>query len=428
MNNNNISNKLINNFTQLLHEGNKWFWQTPERALEEAYQASLKIKEIENQHFGGRKIPESSDQYSQSSLACFQTDLTKYLGIIKVKMAEFKASRFLLQISNYSYLEKITLIDNILSSYKKSDTNLLAVQPFNYTQDQQPFIEVKSKRQKNQYKENFDSVNLPSPTEKTGVLPRSIGRTVQKIKMDFNPKYDEQVINDIRKARYNTRRAIRFLLLIILVPLLLQKVSKEFFIFPLVNQYHTSENAPLFLNYEMKEEALRELESYEKELKFNNFLPDIPKISYEEIEEKMAHKVEEIAEEYHHKGNNAIANCFADLISIFGLLLVVIIDRKGASATKIFLNEIIYGLSDSAKAFILILFTDIFVGFHSPHGWEVILESLANHLGIAANHSTIFLFIATFPVILDTIFKYWIFRYLNQISPSAVATLKSMNE
>ncbi len=104
MNNNNIYHKLIGNFTQLLHQGNKWFWQTPERALEEAYQASLKIKEIENQHFGGRKIPESSEQYSQSSLACFQSDLTKYLGIIKVKMAEFKASRFLLQSSNYSYL------------------------------------------------------------------------------------------------------------------------------------------------------------------------------------------------------------------------------------------------------------------------------------------------------------------------------------
>jgi hypothetical protein len=87
-----------------------------------------------------------------------------------------------------------------------------------------------------------------------------------------------------------------------------------------------------------------------------------------------------------------------------------------------------YGLSDSAKAFLIILFTDIFVGFHSPHGWEVILEGLASHLGIQPNHSAIFLFIATFPVILDTILKYWIFRYLNRISPSAVATLKNMNE
>jgi len=37
-------------------------------------------------------------------------------------------------------------------------------------------------------------------------------------------------------------------------------------------------------------------------------------------------------------------------------------------------------------------------------------------------------FIATIPVILDTLFKYWIFRYLNRLSPSAVATYRTMNE
>lgn len=104
------------------------------------------------------------------------------------------------------------------------------------------------------------------------------------------------------------------------------------------------------------------------------------------------------------------------------------INNRGMVAVQTLLNEIIYGLSDRAKAFILILFTDIFVGFHPPHAWEVILETLASHLGIPADRNAIFLFIATFPVILDSTFKYWIFRYLNQISPSAVATLKNMNE
>jgi len=103
-------------------------------------------------------------------------------------------------------------------------------------------------------------------------------------------------------------------------------------------------------------------------------------------------------------------------------------NREGLEILKSFIDETVYGLSDSAKAFIIILFTDMFVGFHSPHGWEVLLEGLAKHLGLPANRNFIFLFIATFPVILDTIFKYWIFRYLNRISPSAVATYKNMNE
>ena len=37
------------------------------------------------------------------------------------------------------------------------------------------------------------------------------------------------------------------------------------------------------------------------------------------------------------------------------------------------------------------------------------------------------LFIATFPVILAKIFKYWIFRYLNRLSPFSVATLKGIS-
>jgi hypothetical protein len=103
-------------------------------------------------------------------------------------------------------------------------------------------------------------------------------------------------------------------------------------------------------------------------------------------------------------------------------------NQKELGVLKSFLDETVYGLSDSAKAFIIILFTDMFVGFHSPHGWEVLLEGVARHFGLPANRDFIFLFIATFPVILDTIFKYWIFRYLNRISPSAVATYRNMNE
>ncbi|MCY7284308.1 MAG: proton extrusion protein PcxA, partial [Cyanobacteria bacterium CAN_BIN43] len=79
-------------------------------------------------------------------------------------------------------------------------------------------------------------------------------------------------------------------------------------------------------------------------------------------------------------------------------------------------------------AFFIILLTDMFVGFHSPHGWEVVLESVSKHFGLPADRNFIFLYIATFPDILDTMFKYWIFRYLNRASPSSVATYRNMNE
>ena len=95
---------------------------------------------------------------------------------------------------------------------------------------------------------------------------------------------------------------------------------------------------------------------------------------------------------------------------------------------KSFLTESIYSLSDTTKSFLLILGTDLLVGFHSPRGWEICLELILRHLGFPENQDFIYLFVATFPVLLDTVFKYWIFRYLNQISPSTVATYHSMIE
>ena len=36
--------------------GNKWFLDTPQRALLLAYEAALRIRDIENKHFNGKEI------------------------------------------------------------------------------------------------------------------------------------------------------------------------------------------------------------------------------------------------------------------------------------------------------------------------------------------------------------------------------------
>jgi hypothetical protein len=178
----------------------------------------------------------------------------------------------------------------------------------------------------------------------------------------------------------------------------------------------------------LEEEAFVELKRFEEELRFKNLLGFAPAISQEETEEKIKEKAVEIADEYRGRGADAIKNIFADILSLGAFGLVIFTNKQDIIVLKSFMDDIIYGLSDSAKAFIIILFSDMFVGFHSPHGWEVILEAASRHLGLPENRDFIFLFIATFPVILDSVIKYWIFRYLNRVSPSAVATLRGMNE
>lgn len=197
---------------------------------------------------------------------------------------------------------------------------------------------------------------------------------------------------------------------------------------PIVDYFRSPNETTIFLNYEMEERAIIEMQRFEEKLRFQTLLTGMVELSPQQIETRMREKVLEIAQEYRAESSNAIKNVFADLFALGSFSILLLLSRREIAVLKDFIDQIVYGLSDSAKAFIIILFTDIFVGFHSPHGWEVILEGISRHLGLPENREFIFLFIATFPVILDTIFKYWIFRYLNRISPSAVATYRTMNE
>nr|YP_009698887.1 CemA [Carpenteria californica]QEJ86060.1 CemA [Carpenteria californica] len=91
-------------------------------------------------------------------------------------------------------------------------------------------------------------------------------------------------------------------------------------------------------------------------------------------------------------------------------------------------QEFLYNLSDTIKAFSILLLTDLCIGFHSPHGWELMIGSVYKDFGFVHNDQIISGLVSTFPVILDTIIKYWIFRYLNRVSPSLVVIYHSMND
>nr|YP_009495256.1 chloroplast envelope membrane protein [Gentiana stipitata]YP_009925048.1 envelope membrane carbon uptake protein [Gentiana urnula]YP_010251121.1 envelope membrane protein [Gentiana georgei]QXG82553.1 chloroplast envelope membrane protein [Gentiana szechenyii]AWO67088.1 chloroplast envelope membrane protein [Gentiana stipitata]QNH70129.1 envelope membrane carbon uptake protein [Gentiana urnula]QQY86564.1 envelope membrane protein [Gentiana urnula]QTW90644.1 envelope membrane protein [Genti len=91
-------------------------------------------------------------------------------------------------------------------------------------------------------------------------------------------------------------------------------------------------------------------------------------------------------------------------------------------------QKFLYNLSDTVKAFSILLLTDLCVGFHSPRGWELMIGSVYKDFGFVQNDQILSGLVSTFPVILDTTFKYLIFRYLNQVSPSLVIIYHSMND
>jgi hypothetical protein len=439
----------------------QWFFRTPERALNQAYEAAQMIEAIEREYFGGNPISSRYGSYGDSAMDYFQAELKKYLNLIKVRMAEFRTSRTVIRVSDARIMEvalstpeadelavnvvdrqavlfrKLRLIDEVLARYaaleappervitltEGANGNLASASS---TQ----VLRAKAEQSRGQSNGAIDATSdsREGLSDRVNVLPRSILRTVDRIRQDLDPNAEEEVVQEFRTSKARTTTAIRFLLLLVIVPLLTQQFTKTFLVGPVVDHFRQDQQAEVFLNVEMEEEALHELQQFEERLRFEVLIGKAPPLSELNIERQVREKATEIDEEYRQRSADAIKNIFADLMAAGAFALLLITRKQDVANLKSFMDEIVYGLSDSAKAFIIILFTDVFVGFHSPHGWEVLLEGLSRHLGFPANREFIFLFIATFPVILDTVFKYWIFRYLNRISPSAVATYKNMNE
>ena len=131
---------------------------------------------------------------------------------------------------------------------------------------------------------------------------------------------------------------------------------------------------------------------------------------------------------YNQQSISIIINWILDLTTLLFFLFLLIFSTPQILILKTFFIESLLSLSETTKCFFLIFFLDLLVGFHSSKSWEIFLQFLIEHFGFQIHQNFIFFFISTFPVLLDTIFKYWIFRYLNKISPSTVATYQAMIE
>jgi hypothetical protein len=445
---------------------NQWLRKKPEQVLDEAYREAVAIAALEKDYFNGQKISAESGDYGDIAQSYFNSELEKSLKNIQIRLAEFNESRPLLDVinkpQNYGVkpvnkkskkskiepeeasiiLNKLEFIDEVIGKYRtpKYPVNSSASSPVIVdipTTSKPVSLQEKNQISKqalsaapldSQEKKPFEKIKEDKP--ETSFLPRSLLGTLKRIKKELDPAAEEEVIKKFRKSKVKTIVSIRFILLLILVPLLVHQISKITVIGPLVDNFirPQADMEEIFINEDLEEEALDQLHRYEEKIDFEILIGKIPEIETKEREELLHHKAEEIAEEYKHKSSNAIKNVFCDIISIVTFFFIITNNKKEVEIFKSFMDDLIYGLSDSAKAFIIILLTDMFVGFHSPHGWEVILTTTSRHFGLPENEEFNFLFIATFPVILDAVFKYWIFRYLNRSSPSAVATYKNMNE
>ena len=213
---------LFQKFQQNWRFLSKWFSDTPQRALIAAYEAALKIRDIEDTHFNGQKISSESSQYTANVLSYWQAELEKNLKKINYRLAEFQRSRSLLTVYDKTFLDRLKFIDEVTEKYaieKEFSLSRLTVNSELNSQNRGNYSEIDYS--------DIDKMKVRPVTVKTGLFPGSISRNFQKIIKELSPRAEEKTIKDFRIASKRTRIALKFLATLIIVPFLTYLLLKN---------------------------------------------------------------------------------------------------------------------------------------------------------------------------------------------------------
>nr|YP_009629012.1 CemA [Lewinskya incana]QBX99203.1 CemA [Lewinskya incana] len=265
--------------------------------------------------------------------------------------------------------------------------------------------------------------------ESIGLVPRSITRTLSGFQAELTGQSTSLVLQDFQISRYQALASLQYMLFLFFFPWGFSIFSKTCFLEPWLKNWWNTYQFQIFLNSFQQEIALKRLQEIEELIWLDKIMINsLKEMQSHDLNIEIHQKTIQLVKAYNENSLNTLLQLFTDIIYFISLSAVFILGKERLAILNSWIQELFYSLSDTMKAFFILLLTDLCIGFHSPHGWEIVIGSFLEHLGFAHNKHIISCFVSTFPVILDTVFKYWIFRHLNRISPSIVATYHTMNE
>lgn len=271
--------------------------------------------------------------------------------------------------------------------------------------------------------------------EEIGLFPRSFSRVFDRFLKQLFSDVENLVIQEYRFYRYLFLTTVKCVFILFFVPFVVNFLSKNYLIRPLTEYCWNQKQSEIFLNAYQQKHAFAELHDFEEKIYFESLV--IPKtaslnkkdnVIVQGKKKPLKEKTMQLAIDYNNASIEAISCMFADLISfsVFGWLLIFM--EVQISVSRLFILEVFFGLDDTKKSLLILLITDLLVGYHSVGPWSILFESLFNRYGLPNSQAAIYLLTGTLPVIMDVFFKYLIFRHLNRASPASVATYHAMIE
>nr|CUR05084.1 cemA [Acacia obtecta] len=195
-----------------------------------------------------------------------------------------------------------------------------------------------------------------------------------------------------------------------------------------VTNWSNTRQSEIFLNDIQEKSILKNFIELEELLLLDEMIKEYPETRLQNLRIRIYKETIQLIKTHNEDLMNTILHFSTNIICFVILSGYSILGNQELIILNSWVQEFLYNLSDTIKAFSILLLTDLCIGFHSTHGWELMISSVYKDFGFAHNDQIISGLVSTFPVILDTILKYWIFRYLNRVSPSLVVIYHSMND
>ncbi|KAF5461278.1 hypothetical protein F2P56_017392 [Juglans regia] len=240
---------------------------------------------------------------------------------------------------------------------------------------------------------------------------------------------DDDMLYEDRVFQYASLNSAKFLAVLILIPWALDFVVHDYVLMPFLDRYvKTVPLAAQMLDVRrnQKLEMVKELKIERARFQLEVEIGKSPPLSEEEVLWELRHKALDLRDEWRLENRRAFANIWSDMVFGISLFILLYLNQTKVALLKFTGYKIISNISDTGKAFLIILITDIFLGYHSESGWQTLLEIIVEHYGLEVDQSAITIFICLVPVIIDACVKLWLFKFLPRLSPKVANIFREM--
>lgn len=242
-------------------------------------------------------------------------------------------------------------------------------------------------------------------------------------------KEEDDMLYEDRVFRYASLNSAKFLAVLVTVPWALDFLVHDYVLMPFLDRY--VKTVPLAaemldVRRHQKLEMVKELKLEKARFRLEVEIGKSPPLSDEELWLELRHKALELQDEWRLENRKAFANIWSDMVFGISLFILLYFNQNKVALLKFTGYKIINNISDTGKAFLIILVTDIFLGYHSESGWQTLLEIIIEHYGLEVDQSAVTIFICLIPVIIDACVKLWLFKFLPRLSPKVANIFREM--